>query len=193
MTLSWPLLVYSDNDKMTFESFLIGNFSFGNIYIYNFYFMRRIYFLFSFWISERGNSLELDDRSPGHFISRTSPPAIHLSPSRQSSTSTDGGQLPGIGGGASGGTGSLTTSSGLGSASTGTLVAKKKRELFSSARSSRSGGSNKSSDFDSSCSKVSWCLRPTVLLKSENSAILRSPELFKSQRFMLNIFLKNKF
>ena len=147
------------------------------IYIYNFYFMRRIYFLFSFWISERGNSLELDDRSPGHFISRTSPPAIHLSPSRQSSTSTDGGQLPGIGGGASGGTGSLTTSSGLGSASTGTLVAKKKRELFSSARSSRSGGSNKSSDFDSSCSKVSWCLRPTVLLKSENSAILRSPEL----------------
>ena len=98
--------------------------------------------------------MELDDRSPGHFISRTSPPAIHLSPSRQSSTSTDGGQLPGVGG-VSGGTGSLTASSGLGSASTGTLVAKKKRELFSSARSSRSGGSNKSSDFDSSCSKVS--------------------------------------
>ena len=100
------------------------------------------------YILERGNSLELDDRSPSHL--RSSPPAIHLSPSRQSSSSTDGGG--GIGGGTGSGAASATGSTG---ATTGTIVAKKKRELFSSARSSRSGGSNKSSDFDSSSSKVS--------------------------------------
>ena len=75
-------------------------------------------------ISDRGNSLE-DERSNQN-PSRISPPAIHLSPSRQSSSSTD--QDP------QGGIGSYT----------GTTVAKKKRELFS-ARSSRSGGSNQSS------------------------------------------------
>ncbi len=77
--------------------------------------------------AERGNSLE-DDRSPSHMTSRSSPPAIHLSPSRQSSSSTDGG----------------AGAPGKDAPSTGTIVAKKKRELFS-ARSSRSGGSNKSS------------------------------------------------
>ena len=102
-----------------------------------------------FVLSERGNSLELDDRSPSHL--RSSPPAIHLSPSRQSSSSTDGGGTGGVGTGS--GTASATGSGG--GASTGTIVAKKKRELFSSAHSSRSAGSNKSSDFDSSSSKVS--------------------------------------
>ena len=62
-----------------------------------------------------------DERSPGgQTISHISPQPIHLSPSRQSSSSTEL-ECP-----------------------TGTIVAKKKRELFS-ARSSRSGGSNKSS------------------------------------------------
>ena len=79
--------------------------------------------------SERGNSVE-DDRSPGIMTARSSPPTIHLSPSRQSSSSTDGGQANTAASAASGN--SLS-------------VAKKKRELFS-ARSSRSGGSNKSSD-----------------------------------------------
>lgn len=108
-------------------------------------------------IPERGNSLE-DDRSLGHIMVSSappstigtsggsgnekaaparsaSPPTIHLSPSRQSSSSTD------HGGENSGQTG---TAGGLGS---GLCVAKKKRELFS-ARSSRSGGSNKSSTSD---------------------------------------------
>lgn len=74
--------------------------------------------------------------------SRSSPPpTAHLSPTRQSSSSTDGGQPPSANNG-----------------STTTTVAKKKRELFS-ARSSRSGGSNKSSeasfDLHSFSSKVS--------------------------------------
>ena len=56
---------------------------------------------------------------------KITPPAIHLSPSRQSSSSTDHE--------------SKANTSGV-----GTTVAKKKRELFS-ARSSRSGGSNQSS------------------------------------------------
>jgi hypothetical protein len=85
------------------------------------------------FISDRGNSLE-DDRSPSHLNSRSSPPAIHLSPTRQSSSSTDGGANAGGG----------RTATGNGS-NMGTIVAKKKRELFS-ARSSRSGGSNKSSE-----------------------------------------------
>ena len=59
---------------------------------------------------------------------RVSPPAIHLSPSRQSSSSTDHELKPNV----------------SGSSGVGTTVAKKKRELFS-ARSSRSGGSNQSS------------------------------------------------
>ena len=83
--------------------------------------------------SERGNSVE-DERSPGILTaSRSSPPTIHLSPSRQSSSSTDGGHGTGAGGHASAASGNSLS------------VAKKKRELFS-ARSSRSGGSNKSSD-----------------------------------------------
>ena len=56
---------------------------------------------------------------------KITPPAIHLSPSRQSSSSTDHESKVNTGG-------------------VGTTVAKKKRELFS-ARSSRSGGSNQSS------------------------------------------------
>ena len=60
-----------------------------------------------------------------------SPPAIHLSPSRQSSSSTDHEQRANV-----------STCGGV-----GTIVAKKKRELFS-ARSSRSGGSNQSSASD---------------------------------------------
>ena len=89
-------------------------------------------FLFS---SDRGNSVE-DDRSPGIMTaSRSSPPTIHLSPSRQSSSSTDGGHGTG---GAGAGNASAASGNSL-------SVAKKKRELFS-ARSSRSGGSNKSSD-----------------------------------------------
>ena len=77
-----------------------------------------------------------DDRLHMHTITLrpggggTSPPAIHLSPTRQSSSSTDasGVQNP------------------VSSNIAGLTVARKKRELFSSARSSRSGGSNKSSD-----------------------------------------------
>ena len=56
---------------------------------------------------------------------KITPPAIHLSPSRQSSSSTDHESKVNTGG-------------------IGLTVAKKKRELFS-ARSSRSGGSNQSS------------------------------------------------
>ena len=105
------------------------------------------YLIWSFhYILERGNSVE-DDRSPGLTASRPSPPAIHLSPSRQSSSSTDGGV---------GSVGVLGPQN-----STGLTVAKKKRELFS-ARSSRSGGSNKSSeasfDFHSSSSKVKFLI-----------------------------------
>ena len=76
-----------------------------------------------------------DDRLHMHTITLrpggggTSPPAIHLSPTRQSSSSTD----------ASGVQNPVSNIAGL-------TVARKKRELFSSARSSRSGGSNKSSD-----------------------------------------------
>ena len=77
--------------------------------------------------ADRGNSLE-DDRSPGVVQGRGSPPAIHLSPSRQSSSSTSDQDPKG---------GSQF------------LVAKKKRELFS-ARSSRSGGSAHSSTSDQS-------------------------------------------
>ena len=75
-----------------------------------------------------------DDRLHLHTITlrpggrEQSPPAIHLSPTRQSSSSTDasGVQNPVV--------------------NSGLTVARKKRELFSSARSSRSGGSNKSSE-----------------------------------------------
>ncbi len=102
--------------------------------------------------SDRGNSLE-DDRSlSSHLVSsasasmaaaaaptpststRTSPPTIHLSPSRQSSSSTD--HDP-----------SAANNAPPNNNSGGLCVAKKKRELFS-ARSSRSGGSNKSSVSD---------------------------------------------
>ena len=62
-----------------------------------------------------------EDRSPGgQTLAHVSPQPIHLSPSRQSSSSTEL-EVP-----------------------VASTVAKKKRELFS-ARSSRSGGSNKSS------------------------------------------------
>ncbi|XP_059089456.1 uncharacterized protein LOC131885430 isoform X2 [Tigriopus californicus] len=75
--------------------------------------------------SDRGNSLE-DDRSPIHPAQRpgASSPAIQLSPNRQSSSSTDPDANLAVGN-----------------------HAKKKREIFS-ARSSRSGGSNKSSVSD---------------------------------------------
>lgn len=75
--------------------------------------------------ADRGNSLE-DDRSPVHPAQRpeASSPAIHLSPNRQSSSSTDPDANLAVGN-----------------------HAKKKREIFS-ARSSRSGGSNKSSVSD---------------------------------------------
>ena len=81
--------------------------------------------------------------------SRSSPPTIHLSPSRQSSSSTDGGHGTG---GAGAGNASAASGNSL-------SVAKKKRELFS-ARSSRSGGSNKSSDASMDLSsKVSKCMQ----------------------------------
>ena len=65
--------------------------------------------------------------SSGAVRGRISPPAIHLSPSRQSSSSME--QELGV----------PKICEGI-----GTIVAKKKRELFS-ARSSRSGGSTHSS------------------------------------------------
>ena len=65
-------------------------------------------------------------------VGRVSPPTIHLSPSRQSSSSTDHDVK-----------GNASSNNVV-----GTTVAKKKRELFSSARSSRSGGSNQSSASD---------------------------------------------
>lgn len=107
--------------------------------------------------SERGNSVE-DERSPGILTaSRSSPPTIHLSPSRQSSSSTDGGHGTGAGGHASAASGNSLS------------VAKKKRELFS-ARSSRSGGSNKSSDASmdlSSKVSKSHAKHPRFWLKSK--------------------------
>ena len=120
--------------------------------------------------SERGNSVE-DERSPGILTaSRSSPPTIHLSPSRQSSSSTDGGHGTGAGGHASAASGNSLS------------VAKKKRELFS-ARSSRSGGSNKSSDasMDLSSSKVSkshakiprfWLKKQKMFFFSKKSMVL---------------------
>ena len=109
--------------------------------------------------SERGNSVE-DERSPGILTaSRSSPPTIHLSPSRQSSSSTDGGHGTG---GAGAGNASAASGNSL-------SVAKKKRELFS-ARSSRSGGSNKSSDASmdlSSKVSKSHAKHPRFWLKSK--------------------------
>lgn len=91
---------------------------------------------------------------------KISPPAIHLSPSRQSSSSTD--HEP------------KTNTTGV-----GTTVAKKKRELFS-ARSSRSGGSNQSSASDlsreqsfGSISKVCRFLCTAELLRKSFNAYIK--------------------
>ena len=91
------------------------------------------------FLLDRGNSLE-DERMTNIVPTvggggRVSPPAIHLSPSRQSSSSTEHE--------------SRTNASTCGGV--GTTVAKKKRELYSgSARSSKSGGSHESSASDRS-------------------------------------------
>ncbi|XP_040565301.1 uncharacterized protein [Lepeophtheirus salmonis] len=78
--------------------------------------------------SERGNSIEETDRSLG--VNRGVSPAIPFTSSRQSSVSSEQDTST---------TNNIVTSTGS------TAIAKKKRELFSSARSSRSGESNKSS------------------------------------------------
>ena len=82
---------------------------------------------------DRGNSIEEEKVNVSSTVvaGKISPPAIHLSPSRQSSGSTENELKT-----------NLSVPSGV-----GTTVAKKKRELFS-ARSSRSGGSNQSSASD---------------------------------------------
>lgn len=100
-----------------------------------------------FPVSDRGNSMEDDIiKSPcvgmGGLCKASLPPSTHPSPSRQSSSSIDPevGVVPG--GGVE-----------VGSQSIGTLVARKKRELFSSGRSSRSGESNQSSKSDSNSTR----------------------------------------
>ena len=82
---------------------------------------------------DRGNSIEEEKINVSSTVvaGKITPPAIHLSPSRQSSGSTD----------------QELKVNAVGGNGVGTTVAKKKRELFS-ARSSRSGGSNQSSASD---------------------------------------------
>jgi hypothetical protein len=124
-----------------------------------------------FNFTERGNSVE-EDRSLGQTLIRVSPQPVPVSPSRQSSSSIEL-ECP------------------------GTTVAKKKRELFS-ARSSRSGGSNKSSASEYSrdysfSSKVNIieCLMKVLLIVNRHGLIReQSPSENPTVHIQMVIFLR---